>query len=626
MNQRTGHWLLRLAAGLWGLAATATLAADCPRIVAVGDLHGGVDAFRQILVESGLTDAQRAWVGEDSCLVQLGDLVDRGADSRQLLDQMMALEHARGERVFPLLGNHEAMNIVGDLRYVSPGEFAAFAGEETTEERERGYLAFLDMWGGESSPELRVRFDEQFPPGWFAHRRAFAPEGHYGSWLLELPAVLVLGETLFVHGGLSLDDATRGIQAVNTAVVQQLRDYAALRSRLTEAGVLNPLLSFADAFTIADLWLEARQAEGAPATDPALLQAAGDFLALRQADFVREDGPLWNRDLAGDEAAYASTLEQTLRAAGVSRIVVGHTQPDELRISARFGNRAYLIDTGAGPAYDGRVSALELTSSTIRAIYAGESELLAEIPLSDEQLERLLATGRVLSIEEIGTGITKPKKMELEWEGRKHKAAFKYVHIQKSGELTRFERAPTQFNFSDSYKYERAAYLLDRHLGMNMIPVAVFREIDGQPGAVIDWISHAVNEQQRREQKLKPDDPRLITTQRDLMQAFDALILNTDRNLANQLWTPADWKLHLIDHSRSFNLIKKLPKTFEGQTVSLPRWFYDAVKQLEQQKLEQVLEGLVSGAQIKALLARRDKMMKQIDADIARYGESMVLY
>ena len=217
-------------------------------------------------------------------------------------------------------------------------------------------------------------------------------------------------------------------------------------------------------------------------------------------------------------------------------------------------------------------------------------------------------------------------RMELELDGRKRKAAFKYIDIQKAGELTRFERAPTQFNFSDSYKYERAAYLLDRHLGMNMIPVAVFREIQREEGAVVDWVGDAVNEQERREESLHPEDPRVLTTQRDLMQAFDALILNTDRNLANQLWTPADWKLHLIDHSRSFNLIKKLPKTIEGKTVTLPRWFYEGIKALEQKEVGQALEGLISGAQIKAMLSRRDKLVKQIDADIEKYGESMVLY
>src|SRR5262245_33598569 len=125
------HITRRLVIG--ALIAAQTFAADVvftgvERVVAVGDVHGDFGAFVGVLRAAGVIDQKNKWTGGKTHLVQTGDVPDRGADSRKVMDLLMDLEKQApkaGGRVHALIGNHEAMNLYGDLRYVVPGEFAA---------------------------------------------------------------------------------------------------------------------------------------------------------------------------------------------------------------------------------------------------------------------------------------------------------------------------------------------------------------------------------------------------------------------------------------------------------------------------------------------------------------------
>src|SRR6187402_2336661 len=115
------------------------------RIVAVGDIHGAFDQFVAILRTAGLIDNRNRWSGKKAVLVQTGDILDRGADSRKALDLLRKLEgeaQRAGGRVYALLGNHELMRLVSDWRYVSQGETEAFRNAESADLRERAFAVF----------------------------------------------------------------------------------------------------------------------------------------------------------------------------------------------------------------------------------------------------------------------------------------------------------------------------------------------------------------------------------------------------------------------------------------------------------------------------------------------------
>src|SRR5450432_72649 len=139
--------LVALLAMVFAGSARAQSAWDhVSRVVVIGDLHGDYGKFHDQLTQAGLIGRHDAWSGGATHLVQLGDVPDRAPDTRRILDLLMRLEpQARraGGYVHALIGNHEAMNMEGDLRYTTPGEFAAFTDGDSARKRDVYYAAVV---------------------------------------------------------------------------------------------------------------------------------------------------------------------------------------------------------------------------------------------------------------------------------------------------------------------------------------------------------------------------------------------------------------------------------------------------------------------------------------------------
>ena len=313
--------------------APAPAAAPTVRIVAVGDLHGDFVAWTAIAKGAGLIDAKGHWAGGKTILVQTGDVVDRGPDSLDIIRQLQALQREAprsGGKVVTLVGNHEAMNMTGDLRYVSAADYAAFADAKSAARRERFYTdhqAALEAAARKRDPSLSPAtihdaFVNATPLGMVEHAAAWAPGGPIGKWILGNDAVAVVAGTLFVHGGISPKYASLAPAEINRRVHEAL---GALDT--SEAAIINDSL-----------------------------------------------GPLWYRGLIvpGDPATGAAALSAdqqvtlALKAQGAARIVVGHT-PILSGISIRSGGRLIDIDTGISVAYGGKLSYLEIVGDKVSA-------------------------------------------------------------------------------------------------------------------------------------------------------------------------------------------------------------------------------------------------------------------
>jgi hypothetical protein len=139
------------------------------RVVAVSDIHGAHSGLVQILRKTSVIGDEHHWTGGDTHLVIAGDILDRGPDSRASMDLLMALEAEApraGGQVHVLLGNHEVMNLVGDLRYVATAEYPAFVEDESPEMRQAEFESWLKRQNPDSLPEdQHGQFDDQFPQG-----------------------------------------------------------------------------------------------------------------------------------------------------------------------------------------------------------------------------------------------------------------------------------------------------------------------------------------------------------------------------------------------------------------------------------------------------------------------------
>ena len=317
-------------------AVAASPAAALPppqptRIVAVGDLHGDYSAWRDIAAAARVIGPGGNWTGGRTTLVQVGDVVDRGADSLKIIRDLMRLQKEapkQGGRVIVLVGNHEAMNITGDLRYVTAGEYAAFKSRQSAELRDRLYEAKkveIEARYRADDPSLspaaiRDAWMEETPDGWVEHRLAWAPDGEIGRWVVRNPAAALLGGNLFVHGGLSAEYSNLSIEELNRQVADALK--ATDRSR---DSIINSLLG--------PLWYR-----GLLTRDPKVTEIPGG---------------------GADRPSIEQELSTVLAAYGARRIIVGHT-PDLGGIQVLYGGRLVAIDSGISSHYRGTPSYLEI--------------------------------------------------------------------------------------------------------------------------------------------------------------------------------------------------------------------------------------------------------------------------
>ena len=360
-----------------------------PRVVAVGDVHGDLPAFPAILADAELVDSAGSWTGGDATLVQLGDLIDRGPSMRATLDYVMRLEaeaSRRGGTVVVLLGNHEVMNMTGDLRYVAAENYAEFA-DAGSEKRRADAWAELEQFRKRrrepglpeppTGPEARKAWLGAHPNGFLERQEAFGPRGVYGRWLRSKSACVVLGSTAFFHGGLSPADAKLSLDEINRRVKEDLAAYDADRELFAAEGLILPFFDFSETTRAVREGLAAPSEEGR--------RAAERFLDFGNWIVNAADGPLWFRGYSQwTDAEGAAEISRLAEAAGVDRFVVAHTVQRDGRIRERFEGRVFLIDTGMldGSFFPGgRASALEISDGVVSAIYPGRRrEVLERAP------------------------------------------------------------------------------------------------------------------------------------------------------------------------------------------------------------------------------------------------------
>jgi hypothetical protein len=309
------------------------------RIVAVGDVHGAYERFAAILQEAKIINAEHHWVGEKTVLVQTGDMMDRGPDSRKALDLLRQLEAEApkaGGQVHALIGNHEAMRVQEFLRDATPEEAGEFRSADSEKTRERYYsTAATDARAAAdraNKPFDEKAFKQTFLQttmlGYVEMLKAFSPDGDYGKWLKGHDTMIKINGIIFMHGGPSAAIASMGCANVNAAVRREL-------SRVVPAGDKSMMI-----------W--------------------------------REDGPLWYRGYV-DGTAKPGEFATALEKLDAKAIVVGHTTFGNANITPRLDGKLIPIDTGmlGGANYPfGAASALEIVGDTWTAIYEGKREVL----------------------------------------------------------------------------------------------------------------------------------------------------------------------------------------------------------------------------------------------------------
>jgi Calcineurin-like phosphoesterase len=622
-------------AGLSLLATTAARSEDSTvawagveRVVAFADVHGAYEEMTTLLRSGGVVDAGLRWSGGKTHVVSLGDLLDRGADSRKVMDLLMRLQGeaaTAGGRLHVVLGNHEAMNVLGDLRYVDPGEYAAYAAEEDPAERTQAKAAFLARQAGTTEAD----FERLFPPGYFGHRRMLGPEGRYGRWILSLPVAVKVNDTVYMHGGPSAVLGGRSLEQLNRDYRAALQNYLAAEDALRKAG----LLQFEDVYSRRPDAAAARVAAMPPGEAAAALAPLVErFRVADDEPLLGSRGPNWSRGVAFcNECAEADVLRPWLQAMGAVRVVVGHTVARDGTVVSRFDGAVVKLDAGMNRAvYKGHPAMLFADASGTRVAYVLPDAPPAAIPaeplflssqaFGEDVVETILAKGTIAVAETCAPGV---HEVRVTHDGRAVEAVF--------------EAAPP-----DVVKRELAAYRLDRLLGLGLVPATVARNHGGQDGILqgrpANWASeqdrlNAKNgtaaglacqtistvpqaEPARRAPPANGRPPRLPTggwcdmgALYQLSYAFDALIDNKGRSFDRFLYDADQATLFLVGHGAAFGTSSQVPKPLEAPLAKTGAEMRSRLQRLDEASVESAIGDLIGSRSVKALLARRDRIL-----------------
>jgi len=267
------------------------------RLIAIGDLHGDVVAMRSVLMMAGVLDEDDRWSGDDAVVVQVGDQLDRGDSEREILHLLESLQDeaaAAGGAVYVLHGNHETMNVQLDLRYVTSGGFEDFA----------------DVPYDPADPLY-----SQYPLAEAGRVAAFRPGGPYATLLSAHNTIIVVGDTLLVHGGVLPEHATYGIDKIN----EEIR-----------------------------AWMRGES--------PEPLSVASD------------SSPVWSRHYSDSpDFEDCLLLFEVLDTLGLSRMVVAHTVQSQ-GISSACNQTVWRVDVGLAAYYGGLPAALEIVGDTVTVL------------------------------------------------------------------------------------------------------------------------------------------------------------------------------------------------------------------------------------------------------------------
>jgi hypothetical protein len=221
------------------------------------------------------------------------------------------------------------------------------------------------------------------------------------------------------------------------------------------------------------------------------------------------------------------------------------------------------------------------------------------------RIEAHLKTADVVRFEEIGTGVTRPRR----------------AHLAPAEPVESFVWKPLppgrRHGHWESYRSEIAAYEVDKLLNMNVVPPAVERSVEGETGAAIMWLE-SIESVKQAGGKVPSGPIWGKATRRMLM--FDNLIGNPDRNAGNIL-IGRPGELILIDHSRAFLATDTLPQKVERVDEDL----WTRMQALTRDDLARVLRPWADGDAIDAMIERRNRLATQVDALVKKKGRPLVI-
>ena len=398
-SERCCACILAAAISIVGIPAPAG-AQEAPHVVVIGEVQGASNTVTSLLKHLQLIDGDAHWSGGASVLVQTGDLMDKGENIRETLDLFMRLQEeaeAAGGRVVVLMGNHEALNVLGELRDVNYMTYQTFANSDS-EKRQIEYYEQYVAWRTHRAKATSSTFaaDDNFktewlaahPLGWVEYMESMRPEGVYGKWLRTLPVAVVIDDALFVHAGISPDMNGTTVEQMNQQAAEEIATFDAGREFMVAEGLALPLSTAREMVEVVNQEIafvnnipERKRTRRNKRVDTGLkIQHLGRWGTW---SVLAEDGPLWFCGPAKwNEDEHRDEMAEILDNLGVERLVSGQSDGPEHLIRTRFDDRVVLTSVDMSDdqwAGGGNPAALDIQAGSYSVVtLQGREALIGE--------------------------------------------------------------------------------------------------------------------------------------------------------------------------------------------------------------------------------------------------------
>lgn len=577
-------------------------------IIAIGDIHGAYEAFVTALKNMEVIDDELNWAAGKKHFVSLGDMIDRGADSRKVMDLLIKLQEQAakaGGKVHVVLGNHEVMNLKGDLRYVSKPEYLAFAKDESSDQRKAQYKKFLEVYRAKDSKKVRAQFEAAFPKGYFAYVDAFRADGHYGKWILSLPFVIQINDQLFAHGGLSESVANKSLQDINQELRDTINRYLSSWDKIQSRSKTMFYPPFKERFRLVEKLgrgVDNRQ-----------------FTRTENSLLFSQMGPTWYRGNAVCHPYYESDkLGSILKSLEVTRLWVGHTPTYNLRPMSRLDDQLVVLDTGMLKAYyGGKPYVAKIQTNGEFKVYNGLSAKLSKAKvgpnrenanpfgLPDKQMKVVLKNAKVADKKGKSKDPEDGQVLTMDYDGHKFNARFFSYDDKPDAQSAKWSDS---LDSAKRYQYELAAFKLDRLLGIGLVPLTIEKEIDGVKGALQVLPEKLVSFSRLRKEFNGQLGVCKTSDQQNLKDVFDYLIQNRIGRLGESYFSKSDGQIWFLGHSESFDSSTRFTAKSRPDEVFVSSRFKKALLALDKEQLK-VLEQWLHPKKVEAIWLRRQRLL-----------------
>jgi len=414
------------------------------------------------------------------------------------------------------------------------------------------------------------------------------------NWLSQQKFLLQVNQHLFTHAGIA-----------NRIAITNLDDYnqtlsKALKKHLAKVAAKKNNPSAKSTFSKDYFWLTTK------IRNAFSVEGKNKLFNWQSPVFYTGNGnchPFLESDL----------LKEQLTKLQAKTLWITDTTREHARIQTRLDKQLILIDSDDSFGADKKIMLAKIDGEQVSYFIdddtnadeittAIDREWQRPFDLNDAAIEAFLQSAEITEQTETLEGRTKPLKLYLQKDGQKMKALFKFIAKYNRRSRMKFEGA------GDHYNHEMAAYKMDQLLGLGLVPMTAEREIDGKKGTVQLWIDNMASALQLNEGQVRYQGYCNVEAQENLMNVFDYLIYNFDRNQTNIVFTQHDWQIWFIDHTRSFGTPLKQPPFQRGITLTLSDPFRKALQRLTYEQLNQLAPWLRQ-EQIEAIWGRRERLL-----------------